>query len=161
YLSVGPTLSRALSERNTAKLSAGYGLYQSLDGLTESRSESLDLALVRQLTEIWSLTASVGYSKSVNSQKVYENFFFGRIFIGEFSSNQDGVIYAATLTRQGQRTQFSAGVAKALQPTGFAFLSRQDSFNLNASYTRSERWDFTAAASWQRALNPVVVGGSA
>jgi hypothetical protein len=161
YLSAGPTFSVAMSERNTIKILGSYGRYQSLNGITESRSENLQLAFVRQLSEIWTLSTSAGYSRSVNSQKVYETFFFGTVFLGEFKSNQNGAVYAASLTRQGERFNLSVSASQALQPTGFAFLSRQDSFNLTATYARTERWDFAATASWLRAVNPLVSGGVA
>jgi hypothetical protein len=48
-----------------------------------------------------------------------------------------------------------------LQPTGFAFLSRQDSYNLNATYIRNERWDFGAKVTWLRAVNPQEIAGAA
>jgi hypothetical protein len=161
YLSAGPTLSVAISERNTLKLLGNYGLYQSLNGLTESRSGNLQMAFVRQLSEIWTLSTSAGYSRSINSQKVYETFYFGTFYLGETKSNQNGAVYAATLARQGERLNLSVGASRALQPTGFAFLSRQDSFNLNATYIHSERWDFAASAVWLRGLNPQVNAGAA
>jgi hypothetical protein len=161
YVSAGPTYSVAMSERNTLQLLGSYGLYQSLNGITESRSENLQLAFVRQLTELWTLSTSAGYSRSVNSQKVYATFFFGTFFLGEAKSNQNGAVYAATLARQGERFNLSIGASQALQPTGFAFLSRQNSVKLNATYARNERWDFTAGASWLRAVNPRENGGAA
>jgi hypothetical protein len=161
YITAGPTFATALSERNTLKLLGSYGLYQSLDGTTESRSESLQLAFVRQLTEIWALSASAGYTHSANSEKIYETAFFGTFYLGTFKSNQNSAVYAATLTRQGERLNFSVSASRALQPTGFAFLSLQDSFNLGATYTRSERWDFAAAATWLKAVNPQANGAAA
>ena len=156
YVSGGPTVSTALSERDTVKLTGTYGLYQSLNRLTESRSENLQLAFVRQLTEIWLLSTSAGYSRSANSQKVYETFYFGTFYLGEEKSNQNGAVYAATLTRRGQRLNLSVSASRALQPTGFAFLSRQDNANLSASYARNELWDFGASALWSRAANPQI-----
>jgi hypothetical protein len=160
YLSGGPTLSAAISERNTLKLLGNYGLYQSLDGRTQSRSENLQMAFVRQLTEIWTLSTSTGYSRSVNSQKVFQSYPSGTFYLGETKSNQNGAVYAATLARRGERLTLNVGASRALQPTGLAFLSRQDSFNLNAGYIRSERWDFAATAAWVRALNPKVTAGA-
>jgi hypothetical protein len=152
YLNAGPTLSVAVSARNTIKFLGNFGRYQSLDGITESTSGNLQLGFVRQLSELWTLSTTAGYSRSKNSEKI----FFGPFFLGNEASNQDGAVYAATFSRQGQRLNLSGGVSRALQPTGFAYLSRQDSVNLAASYTRSERWDYAVAAAWQRAINPQV-----
>jgi len=158
YWSAGPTFAFAMSELNTLKLLGSYGVYQSLNGITESKSESLQLGFVRQLTEIWSLSASAGYSRSANSEKEY---LFGILFLGTATSNQDSGVYSATLTRQGQRFNFNATVSRALQPTGFAFLSRQYAVNLGTTYTRSERWDFALNGSWVDAQYPQTSAGEA
>ena len=157
YLNAGPTFSVLVSERNTIKFLGNAGRYQSLDGITESRSENLELGFVRQLSEILTLSTTAGYSRSKNSQKVY----FGPFLLGTSSSNQNGAVYAVTLARQGPRFNVNGGVTRALQPTGFAYLSRQDSVNLAASYTHSERWDFALAGTWQRAINPILGGRQA
>ena len=158
YISAGPTLSYMASERDTFKLLGSYGLYQSLNGITESRSKSksLQLGFVRQLTEIWTLSASAGYSESVNSEKVY---VYGIFYLGTETSNQDGAVYAATLTRQGEKFSLSAGASQALQPTGFNFLSRQSSLNLTMTFTQSERWDYALLAAWVKATNPIETSG--
>jgi hypothetical protein len=158
YWSAGPTFTVRLSERNSIKLLGNYGLYESLNGITESKSESLQFGFVRQLTEIWTLTTSAGYSRSTNSEQVY---LFGFYFLGTERSNQNGGVYSATLTRQGERFNFNIGVSRALQPTGFAFLSRQDGVNLGATYARSPRWDFALNAAWLQALNPQASAGEA
>ena len=155
YLSAGPTVAFQLDERNTLKVLGNYGRYQSLDGITESTSENLQVAFVRRLDEIWSLSTSAGYSRSENSQK----YFLGQFYLGKLTSNQNSSIYSASLMRQGEQLNFSGGVFRALQPTGLAYLSQQDSINAAANYILSERWDFTLNASWERARNPVLGGG--
>ena len=154
YLSAGPTIAFSLSERNTLKVLGSYGRYQSLDGITESKTENLQLSFERQLDELWSLSTSAGYSRSTNSQK----YFFGPFFLGTLTSNQNSGVYAATLTHQAERFSVSGGVSRALQPTGFAYLSRQDSITLSATYVRTERWDFGLSVGWQRARNPSLGG---
>jgi hypothetical protein len=151
YLNAGPTFSVAVNERNTIQILGNVGRYQSLDGITESTSENLQLGLVRQLNEIWALSTSGGYSRSTNREKI----FYGPFLLGTFQSNQTGTVYAATLTRQGEKLNLSAAVSRALQPTGFAYLSRQDKININASYVRSERWDYAIGGTWVRATNPI------
>ncbi|MGO9993440.1 MAG: hypothetical protein ACLPTF_13120 [Steroidobacteraceae bacterium] len=165
YISAGPTLSFALSELNTLQLLGSVGKYQSLNPLTDTRSfdartesttDSLQLGFNRQLSELWKLTTSAGYSRSVD----HENYYFGPIFLQTFNSKQDSGVYAASLVRQGETLNFTGSVSRALQPTGFAFLSRQDSINLGAAYTRSERWDYAVNGTWQKALNPGLNGAS-
>jgi len=158
YWSAGPTFSYAMSERDTLKLLGGYGVYQSLNGLTESKSESLQLGFERQLTEIWTLSASGGYSRSMNSEKVY---LFGFFFLGTAMSNQDSGVYSVTLTRRGERLNLKASVTQAQQPTGFAYLSRQDAVSIGATYMWSERWDFAVSGGWTKALTPLGTAGQA
>jgi hypothetical protein len=155
YLSAGPTFAFDLSERNTIKVLSNYGRYQSLNGITESTSENLQVGFVRQLNELWTLSTTAGYTRSTNSEK----FFVGPFFLGSVSSSLNGAVYSATLTRQSEQFNFSGGVSRSLQPAGFAFLSRQDSVNLTATYMRSERWDFALNTVWNQARNPMPIGG--
>ena len=154
YLNAGPTFAYALSERSTIKVLSSYGRYQSLNGITESTSENLQTGFVRQLNELWTLSLTGGYSRSTNSQK----FFFGPFFLGSVSSNLNGAVYAATLTRQNEQFNISCSVSRSLQPAGFSYLSRQDSVNLSATYVKSERWDFVLSTVWDQAHNPLPVG---
>jgi len=156
YWSVGPTFAYSLSERNTIKLLGSYGLYQSLNGATQSTSESVQLGFTRQLSEIWLLSTSAGYSRSINRENTFIDFF-GFLFPVTERSTQDGTVYMASLTRQGANFNFTGSVSQALQPTGFAFLSRQDSYNLSVTYIRSERWDFAVSAVWLKAVNPQII----
>lgn len=155
YPTAGPTYSYLIDERDTFKVSANIGRYESLNGLTSSNSQNAQLAWVRQLTELWSLSTSAGYSKSSNSEKI----FFGPFFLGDFKSTQNGTVFSGTITYQGERTSFSAGYGRSLQPTGFSYLSRQDVVTVNGTYTRSEIWDFSLAASWQKQRNPTLNSG--
>jgi hypothetical protein len=99
------------------------------------------------------LSTTAGYSRSTNTQK----YFFGPFFLGDLSSNQNGAVYAATLTRKNEQFSFSGGVSRSLQPTGLAYLSRQDSVKLNASYVLTERWDFALSAAWEKLRNPLPI----
>jgi hypothetical protein len=154
YFSAGPTFVYALSERTSLKVLGSFGDYESLDGITGSKSENAQLALVRQMSELWSLTASAGYSHSSNSEK----FFFGPYLLGSVTSDQNGAVYSANVSRQSEKLNLSGGVSRTFAPTGFAYLSRQDGVNLNATYARSERWDFSVAAVWQIVRNPTLTG---
>ena len=150
YLSGGPTLVYSVDELDILKLIANAGSYQSLNGLTESKSQSLQLGFQRQVTELWQVSTTVGYTRSQDSEKI----FFGPYLLGAAKSDQNSTVYSATITRLGERTSFSAGASRALQPTGLSYLSRQDSFSLSGTYKRSERWDFALTATYQRAVNP-------
>ena len=164
YLSGGPTYSYTLSERDTLKVLANVGLYQSLNGLTQSKSENLQIGFVHLLSEIWTLSINAGYSESTNTEKVVNEllyYYYGIIDYETESSKQNGTVYSATLSRQGERVDLNASASRALQPTGLAFLSRQDSVNLLATYKQSERWNFALGATWQKAVQPQETAGVA
>jgi hypothetical protein len=154
YFNAGPTFAYQLSERNTLKLIGSYGHYESLNGLSHSNSENVQLAFVRQLTELWTLSASGGYSRAANSQtaEVFVPPFF--LVPETIKSNQNGTVYAASLTRQGERFNLSAGITRALQPTGFAYLLRQDSYTVTTTFVQSVRWDYQLNAALQKQQLP-------
>jgi hypothetical protein len=58
-------------------------------------------------------------------------------------TSQNGSIYSLNLTRQTEELQLSASASRQLLPTGFVFLSRQDSYKLAATYNESDRLSMT------------------
>ncbi len=151
YVSMAPSLSYAITERDTVRLLSSAGRYNSLSGITSSKDYNVQLGLDREISELWSLSASAGYSQSRNRQK----YFFGPFFLGEMETKQKGSVYAVHLQRRGESLFFSAGASRALRPSGFAFLSRQDSVDAVLTYQYSERWTFSASSSAHRALDPL------
>jgi hypothetical protein len=155
YTSISSTLSWNTSERNN-----------SLDGTTESRNANLQAGFVRQWSEIWSLTATVGYSRALNRLNTVEEFL---VFTPsgpaievvpvteEFSQN--GTVYSVVLTRKGTLLSVTAVASRQLVPSGFAYLSLQESAQLTATYTRSERWSFGADVRYLKAKDPQLQGG--
>jgi hypothetical protein len=154
YLSVGPTYAYLLTERDTLKLLGNYGHYESLNGQTKSNSENVQVAYVRQLAELWTLSTSAGYSRAQNTQTV-DIFIPPFFFVPEtVKSNQNGAVYSVSLTRQGDRLTLSAGISQALQPAGFAYLLREDSYTVSATFLQSERWDYQLSANLQKGPEP-------
>jgi hypothetical protein len=151
YSSLSPALAYAVNERDTLRLIGSVGRYQSLNGFTDSNSDNLQIGLDHRLSDLWKLSASAGYSKSTNQ---YHYSF------GTFESAQKGGVYSANLSRQSEVLSVVASATRALTPTGFAFLSRQDTVNALANYSYSERWTFGANATWQNIADPVVTGGT-
>ena len=100
----------------------------------------MQLGFLKQLTEIWSLTASAGYSRANNEFHTEEETI--EIIGGEpalvlipisIKSTQTGSVYLVTLNRQSQLLTLSATASRLLTPTGFAFLSRQENYELRAA----------------------------
>ncbi len=154
YITAGPTASYSLTERDTLQLVGSAGRYQSLNGISESKSDNLQLGYVRQLDELWKLTVDSGYSRSVNSEKLYYTIFIYQFYVGTYTSRQGSATYSFNLTRQGESLTLAASASRAFQPTGFAFLSRQDSISLSAAYKQSDRWDYVLGVTWQQAQTP-------
>jgi hypothetical protein len=146
YWNAGPTFAFTTSELNTFKILSSFGQYQSQNGLTESKSVNAQLGFVRQLNALWSLSLTGGYSHSTNSEKYY----FGPYYLGTISTAQNGGVYQLNLVRKGEQFTFSGSVSQSLQPTGFAYLTLQESVNLTATYIKSERWDFSLGLAGQK-----------
>jgi hypothetical protein len=156
YVNAGPMFSYVATERDTLKLLGNVGLYQSLDRITQSKSANVELGYVRQLDQVWSLSADAGYSQSKNSTR----FFFGPFYLGTLNSNQDGTVYSVNLARHGERINLGGAVSRALQPTGFAYLSRQNSITGSISYAYSERLSLSSSIQWQKESDPTRTGGT-
>jgi len=115
----------------------------------------VQLGLDHRLTEIWTLSGAGGYSKATNQYKVY----FGPFYLGTEQTQQKGAIYSVTLARQGEQFNLSAVASRALTPTGFSFLSRQDNVTSSATYNLTERWTFNGTVTWAYVADPVITGG--
>lgn len=163
YSSASPSLAYVINERDTVRLISSVGRYYSLNGSTSSDSVNLQMGYDHQLSEAWKLSGSAGYSKSTNVYSYNFDEYFDGFIIPVFEtlkSRQNGAVYALNLTRQGETVGAGFGVARALTPTGLAFLTRQDTVNASTHYDYSERWTFTANATWQNLSNPAIGGGS-
>jgi hypothetical protein len=164
--SISPTLSWNSSERGKLTLSASVGRYNALDAASESRSANLQVGLVRELSEIWSLTATAGYSRALNQLSFNEEFLvltpegpaIEIVPINEKSA-QNGTVYSVDLGRKGERLSFDAIASRTLAPTGYVFLSKQNIVQLTATYTYSDRWSYTASAYYAQAQDPQLQGG--
>lgn len=166
YTSISPTLSRVTGERTKYTVSASVGRYTSLDGTTESRSANLQLGLLRQLTEIWSLTGTIGYSRALNQQDIDKKFLVFtpngpriQIVPVQYESSQNGAVYMVDLSRKGSLLTVDVVASRQLVPSGFAYLSRQISFEISANYSYSERWSFGMDAHYLKARDPQLQGG--
>ena len=161
YLSLSSSASYAVSELNKIQISAGVGKYKALDGITESKSYSLQLGFERRLTEIWTLSLGAGYARSNNSQEIFSGPYFigtaeyGPFYLETVKSRQDGPVYSAGLIRRGETLTLKASASRAYIPSGFEFLSRQDIAVMDLGYISSERWNFGAEVKYQNNASPL------
>jgi hypothetical protein len=167
YASLAPTLSWSASELDKYTLAASAGRYGSLDGLTHSTSYNLQLGLTHQFSPLWTLSGSAGYSRAINTAEVSSEFLVFVQGVPELEilhepvrSTQNGTVFALALTRQSTLWSVSAQASRQLAPTGFAYLSRQDSYELKTSYQASARWTLSGDARWVRYQYPELQPGA-
>lgn len=148
---LSPAFAYVVSEVSTVRLIGGVSRYTSLNGFTASNGDSLQLGWDHHIDELWTLTASAGYSKST------DRYNFG---IFKLDTSQNGAVYSVNLTRQAEKLAVILGASKSLTPTGFAFLARQDSANGLVTYNYSERLTCSAGITWANIDEPLITGGS-
>jgi hypothetical protein len=170
YGSIAPTLSWHASERSQFALSGSVSRYHSIDDRdtfgfpvsTESRSVNLALGYRSQLSEQWFLTARGGYSRALDHTSFTESIpillpFSEPIVVHipvQTESAQTGSLYNLNLAHQGDQLLLNVIASRQLIPTGFAFLTSQNAYELKASYKVSERWSFGGDARYVRYENP-------
>jgi hypothetical protein len=157
YTSAAPSLAWRTSERTTLTLAGGVGLYASADLRTKSVNSNLELGFTRQLTELWAVSANAGYSRETNTIGQY----YGPFLLGTFRATTTGTVFAANVTRQGRLLAVTAAASRSLVPSGFSFLSLQNSYQLSFHYPRTERWTFDGHVRWLKSQEPQIVGPTA
>jgi hypothetical protein len=150
YSSATPTLSWQATELTSLTLLAGFSIYKSLDGRTRSSDTNLEVGFVRQLTELWNISFRAGASRESDQIKEY----FGPFFLGTLKSTGNGTVFSANATRQGERLATTLLASRSLVPSGFAFLSRRDLYELRAAYPHTERWTFQGYVRYRSEQDP-------
>ena len=150
YTSVNPSLVWKTSELGKLTATVSAGRYDSLDGATESTNINLQLGFTKQLSDIWSLTTSAGYSHATNKINVLEEGLILTpqgpeivIFPVELQSTQNGTVYSANLSRHTERLALTVAASRQLVPSGFAYLSQVETYELVMNFNESERLSFS------------------
>jgi hypothetical protein len=167
YASIAPSVSWQQNERDKWTISLSGGRYDSLGGATESKSLSAQVGFSGQLSELWTLSLSGGYSRANNRAQGEECdpelLFFGicyPVFV-QVESSQNGTVFLVNLLRQADRWSVSAVASRQLLPSGFAYLSRQESYELKVSDHPTERWSLSVDVRRIEYQQPEVTGGYA
>lgn len=167
YASLSPTVAWAASERTKYTIAASAGRYDSLDGSTASTSYNAQFGLQRQLSELWSVTGSAGYSRAFNRADAFSEalVFSGGVPEIEIvpqteKSTQNGTVFAVNLTRQSSLLTLNVLASRQLTPTGFAYLTRQDTYDLKSAYQAGPRWSFSADLRWVEYRYPELLQNS-
>jgi len=138
YTSITPTLAWNTGEKDKLTLTASVGRYDSLDGTTESTSANLQDKLDSELPELVITPTGLGIVLVPFEEK----------------STQTGTVYLANVARQGSRMVLNLTASRQLSPTGFAYLSRQDTYDAKGTYALSARWSLAGEARYVNAHNP-------
>ena len=155
YINANSNVGYSVTERTTLKILGSASRYTSDNELITSRSYDLQLGFERQVTELWTLSASLGYARSQNSEKQYIDFFGFPLYLGTVDAAQKGAVYAASATRHSEKSSLSVSASRAYLPSGFGLLSRQDSVGLQGFYNHSERWSFGAQVGYHTTGYPL------
>lgn len=161
YTSISPVLSWNSSERGKLTVSAGVARYDSLDGATSSREANLQVGFVRQLSEIWSLTSAVGYSRALDRLNEGEEFLEftpnGPVIVFvpfTLKSAQNGTVYSLSLSRKGEQLTINATASRQLTPTGFNYLALVSAYEATAAFACSERLSLGADVRYVKSQTP-------
>jgi hypothetical protein len=154
YATASPNLSWQVGEATTLSLQGAAGRYKSIDGTTGSLNSSIELGLTRKFNELWSLSANAGVSHETDRIHVY----YGPFLLGTLESASNGTVYSVNLKRQGQLTQISLQGSRSLIPSGYAYLSRQESYQANVYEPLSARWTLGGHVRWLQSQNPQSFG---
>ncbi len=156
-----PSLTWSASETSKLSLDGGASLYKSLDGTTRSTNLDLQMGFERKLSEVWSLTSRAGISRTANTLDTVREALVltanGPALVAipiHIQSSQTSTIFSVSLSHQGERMVLVAAASRQLIPSGFAFLSRQDSYDVNAQYQRTIRWKLTADLRLLKSQDP-------
>ena len=165
YTSAAPTLSWDQSEKGKLTAGASAGLYKSLDGTTRSENANLQIGFVRRVTELWTVTATGGYSRAINTLHtdierpvIIDGFLFFELVPAKIEASENGTVFTLNASRQAALLLVNVIASRQLVPSGFAYLSRQQSYEATASYPTSPRWTLSGDLRYVKSQDPVLTG---
>jgi hypothetical protein len=143
---------RALTERWQWTSAAGFGRFAQIDHNYRSDDRFVQTSLNRSLSELWSMTAQVGYSYLTAREQgficceiVQETGGLVPQYIPFNQSASRGAAgYIFNLERKGERWDIDLAASRAILPSGLGALVTQDDVSLKASIPWTERWTLAA-----------------
>ncbi len=122
YSSADGKGSYALSERTTLAIDASVGQSSVSQLDTRTTNYSLDASVTRLLSELWTITASLGPSR-----------------VESDAGSENGVVYGVNAQRSGELVNFGAGASRAVIPTGRGTLTKRDQALLSVGDALTEQ----------------------
>jgi hypothetical protein len=153
YNQAGAKYSHDFTERWQVTAEGGLTGFELADQRYRTDTAYGQLGLTRNLSQRWSLAASVGTAHLKFRQTVERLFVepdaqgvlhlvLRRINLYSHASTRN---YSLTMQRQFQRWRLELSASQALQPSGFGVLATQDDVTVRASGNRTERLSLSAA----------------
>ena len=145
YRSAGIGLQRTLDERSALTLQASAGRMR-VPGRAQYDKDNYQLVLDynHQFGERWSTELAAGPS---------------RVRSPVFHRTDSGVVYTATLERQGERSTIDLSATRTMSPNGLGALARRDVIGVHLLRNATERLTLGASVNGSRVLNSSLDGG--
>jgi len=118
---------------------------------------------VHQLSELWTLTLLGGFSRELDrtSYNIYVPYFNEILGVPTIhNSGTNSPVYSASLSHSGTRLNFGATISREYLPSGLAYLTRQDTYQLKANYALSERWSVGGDARYIQYQQPAILNNA-
>jgi hypothetical protein len=163
YLQGSLQYDRTLSERWKWTLTGGYGQYQLRDQSYRSDNRFAQTSLAYSLSEQWSMSLQVGYSRVSSLTQEQQLAIFqapgGGFYLGfqtlKVGASQGTDSFAATLERKGERVVLDLAASRSIQPSGLGALLTQDDASIAANLPWTERLSFGARLHGARLSDPL------
>jgi hypothetical protein len=143
--------------------SLGIGRYELVGQSYRNDDRFVQTGLKRTLSELWSLTAKVGYSYLSASGQGYvccrillgPNGYYQQVTPVSQSESRGAGNYTLSIERQSERLVMDLSLSRAIQPSGFGALLMQDDVSLKASFTWSPRLTLAATLHGSHLADPL------
>jgi hypothetical protein len=163
YLQGSVQYDRKLTERWQWTTALGYGKYQLRDQAYRSDDEFAQTSLTHTLSELWSASLQVGYTRVTSLTQEQQLAIFeapgGGFELGfetlKIGASEGTDSFAATVERKGERVLLDLAVSQVIQPSGLGALLTQDDASIAASMPWTERWTVGARLHGSRLSDPL------
>ena len=122
-----------------------------------SNSDNLQVGFDRRLTELWTVSALVGYSKSTDQYRSFSTIL-------DTHRNlewEQTAVYSVNLVRQVRVVACPATCLPSVYANRVRLPIAPRFSERAIGYNYSERWTFGVGVTWANIANPVLTGGSA
>ena len=155
---------RTLTERWQWTGAVGFGRFEQINHSYSSDNRFLQSALIRPLSERWSITAQLGYSYLTAHEQGFICCEIGQEAGGLLglqyipisqNASRGAPTYLLSLERKGERWTLDLAASRAILPSGLGALVTQDDASIKASIPWTERWTLVATLHGSQLTEPL------